>query len=277
MPISDRVQFFLAKSLCKGNELMRSRWLMLIIIVALLAACSAPTATPRSIGPTATERPFPTFGPTRTRTPTRTPPPTATEPPTEAPVVAAAPGETPTALASTTASSGMLRAIGSGRPAAASTSMIDRSQTPAILRSALIKAGVNDPKVYWFTFDEGDREQALMIQYASPLRWQDGYNEMLRAAKQTLGRTYLQIEPPLYTAFVAATDLTGTSDAVQRLRRYAPEKLARGEIGEDDFLNNYFEPASVTIACTANGSCTGKMATPFPAFRFPFPFPTPTP
>jgi hypothetical protein len=145
------------------------------------------------------------------------------------------------------------------------------------LQSALIKAGVTDPRVYWFTFDEGDREQALLIQYASPLRWQDGYNEMLRAAKQTLGRYYLQIDPPLYTAFVVATDMTGTSDAVQRLRRYAPEKLARGEIGEEDFLNNYFEPVQVTIACAANDSCTGKLATPFPTFNFPFPFPTPTP
>jgi hypothetical protein len=146
-----------------------------------------------------------------------------------------------------------------------------------VLRSALIKAGVKDPKVYWFTFDEGSREQALMIQYASPLRWQDGYNEMLRAAKQTLGRYYLQIDPPLYTAFVVATDLTGTSDAVQRLRRYAPEKLARGEIGEEDFLNNYFEPEQVSIKCAADGTCLGKMATPFPTFNFPFPFPTLTP
>jgi hypothetical protein len=71
--------------------------------------------------------------------------------------------------------------------------------------------------------------------------------------------------------------MTGTSDAVQRLRRYAPEKLARGEIGEEDFLNNYFEPAPVVIACAADGQCTGQMATPFPTFHFPFPFPFPTP
>ena len=43
---------------------------------------------------------------------------------------------------------------------------------------------------------------------------------ILRAAKQTLGQYYLQIDPPLYTAFVVATDLTGTSDTVQRLRNY---------------------------------------------------------
>ena len=144
-----------------------------------------------------------------------------------------------------------------------------------MLQAALRSAGVADPKVYWFTFDEGDREQALMIQYASPLRWQPGYQEMLRAAKQTLGQYYLQIEPVLYTAFIAATDLTGTSDTVVRLRRFAPEKLARGEIGQEDFLNNYFEPRQVAIACTADG-CTGKMATPFPAFHFPFFLLTPT-
>jgi hypothetical protein len=164
-----------------------------------------------------------------------------------------------------------------GQSAAVPTGPITRAQAPALLQSALIKAGVNDPKVYWFTFDEGNHEQALMVQYASPLRWQDGYNEMLRAAKQTLGRYYLQIDPPLYTAFVVATDLTGTSDAVQRLRRYAPEKLARGEIGEEDFLNNYFEPEQVSIKCAAAGACTGKMATPFPPFHIPLRFLTRTP
>jgi hypothetical protein len=186
------------------------------------------------------------------------------------------PTDTPTVLPiRQPASSG--KPIGAGQPAAAPVGKIARADVPAILRSALVEAGVNDPKVYWFTFDEGDREQALMIQFASPLRWQAGYNEMLRAAKETLGHYYLQIDPPLYTAFVVATDLTGTSDAVQRLRRYAPEKLARGEIGEEDFLNNYFEPAPVVITCAADGQCMGKMATPFPTFNFPFPFPFPTP
>jgi hypothetical protein len=254
---------------------MRAQWLILMMIVALLTACSTPTATPRPIGPTATDRPFPTFGPTRTHTPTRTPPATATQPPTETPIVAAAPTDTPTPIA--TAPASREKPIGSGQPAAVPAGKITRAQAPAILRSALIKAGVKDPQVYWFTFDAGDREQALMIQYTSPLRWQEGYNEMLRAAKQTLGRYYLQIDPSLYTAFIVATDMTGTSDAVQRLRRYAPEKLARGEIGEEDFLNNYFEPTPVVIACAADGQCTGKMATPFPTFHFPFPFPTPTP
>jgi hypothetical protein len=257
---------------------MRTKRLMLILTMALLAACSAPTATPRPIGPTATERPFPTFGPTRTRTPTRTPPPTATPPPTETPIVVNAPTDTPSPTA--TAAVSRSQPIGNGQPAkapAAPQGTITRAQAPAVLRSALIKAGVTDPKVYWFTFDAGDREQALMIQYQSPLRWQDGYQDMLRAAKQTLGRYYLQIDPPLYTAFIAATDMTGTSDTVQRLRRFAPEKLANGEIGEEDFLNNYFEPAPVVITCAADGQCTGLMATPFPTFNFPFPFPTPTP
>ena len=261
---------------------MRSKLLILLMVMALLAACSAPTATPRPIGPTATERPFPTFGPTRTPKSTRTPRPTITPTPTE--TIMSVPTDVPTqtATARPTGASGSRStagAIGTGKAAAVpAPGKISRAQAPAVLRSALIKAGVNDPKVYWFTFDEGSREQALMVQYASPLRWQDGYNEMLRAAKQTLGRYYLQIDPPLYTAFVVATDLTGTSDAVQRLRRYAPEKLARGEIGEEDFLNNYFEPEQVAITCAADGTCLGKMATPFPSFNFPFPFPpTPTP
>lgn len=260
---------------------MRSKLLMFLLAMVMLAACGAPTPTPRPIGPTATERPFPTFGPTRTPKSTRTTRPTVT--PTASETIMSAPTKMPTETATTqrsgtSAPRSAAGTIGTGKAAVpAPAGQITRAQAPALLRSALIKAGVNDPKVYWFTFDEGNREQALMIQYASPLRWQDGYNEMLRVAKQTLGRYYLQIDPPLYTAFVVATDMTGTSDAVQRLRRYAPEKLARGEIGEEDFLNNYFEPEQVSIKCAADGTCTGKMATPFPPFNFPFPFPTPTP
>jgi hypothetical protein len=247
------------------------RLMMLLLMMCLLAACAAPTATPRPIGPTATERPFPTFGPTRTRTPTRTPRPTETViPPTSTPPLATA---TPTVSAAVTGA----QPIGTRRPtAAASSGKIARSDVPGILQSALLKAGVTDPRVYWFTFDEGDREEALMIQYASPLRWQTGYLEMLRAAKQTLGQYYLQIDPTLYTAFIAATDMTGTSDIVVRLRHFAPEKLAQGTIGAEDFLNNYFELVPVVIACTSDG-CTGKRATPFPTFNFPFPFPFPTP
>jgi len=196
------------------------------------------------------------------------PAPTVDLPAAAAPADAAA----PTATVAVTGR----QPLGTRPPAVpAPTGKIARADVPGILRSALLKAGVSDPKVYWFTFDEGDREQALMVQYASPLRWQPGYQEMLRAAKQTLGQYYLQIDPTLYTAFIAATDLTGTSDTVVRLRRFAPEKLARGEIGQEDFLNNYFEPEQVAITCTSAG-CTGKMATPFPTFNFPFPFPTPT-
>ena len=258
---------------------MRLKLLILLLIAMILAAaCSAPTATPRPIGPTATERPFPTFGPTRTPKSTRTPHPTDTPTATETSMSAPATTATATIAASARpAQSGGSQPIGTKQAAVVPTGKLDRSHALAVLRSALIKAGVTDPKVYWFTFDEGNREQALMVQYASPLRWQDGYNEMLHAAKQTLGQYYLQIDPPLYTAFVVATDLTGTSDAVQRLRRYAPEKLAKGEIGEEDFLNNYFESEQVSIKCAADGNCLGKMATPFPSFNFPFPFPTPTP
>jgi hypothetical protein len=241
-----------------------------LVVLLLLTACAGPTVTPRPIGPTATERPFPTFGPTRTRTPTRTPPPTPT---VDLPTAAAPTGTAaPTTVVAVTGK----QPLGTRQPAApAPSGKIARADVPGILRTALLKAGVSDPKVYWFTFDEGDREQALMVQYASPLRWQPGYQEMLRAAKQILGQYYLQIDPTLYTAFIAATDLTGTSDTVVRLRRFAPEKLAKGEIGQEDFLNNYFEPEQVAIACTA-ASCTGKMATPFPTFNFPFPFPTRT-
>ncbi len=251
--------------------MMMKRYLILFLVIGQLAACGAPTATPRPIGPTATDRPFPTFGPTRTRTPTRTPLPTDTvAPPVDSVSLDAA---APTATMAVTG------AQPSGAQPAATPAVagkIARADVPDALRSALLKAGVNDPRVYWFTFDEGDREQALMIQYASPLRWQPGYQDMLRVAKQTLGQHYLPIDPPLYTAFIAATDLTGTSDTVLRLRRFAPEKLAKGEIGLEDFLNNYFEPVQVVMACTAAG-CVAKMATPFPTFNFPFPFPFPTP
>lgn len=257
---------------------MRSKAVLLLLALGVLAACGAPTPTPRPVGPTATERPFPTFGPTRTPKSTRTPHPTVT--PTATETAISVPARAATETATPIASRSAAGPSGTGKPAApapATSGRITRAQAPALLRSALIKAGVNNPQVYWFTFDEGSREQALMIQYTSPLRWQAGYDDMLRAAKQTLGRYYLQIDPTLYTAFVVATDLTGTSDAVQRLRRYAPEKLARGEIGEEDFLNNYFEPVQVAIQCAADGTCLGKMATPFPSFNFPFPFPTPTP
>ncbi len=135
---------------------------------------------------------------------------------------------------------------------------------------------MRDPSVYWFTFDEGDREVALMVQYASPLRWQPRYLDMLRAAKLVVGRYYLSIDPPLYSAFIAGVDITGSSDITVRLRRHSAEKYVHGDIGADDFVNNYFEFVNVVVRCTADGTCTAKMATPPPEFHFPFPFPTPT-
>ena len=99
---------------------------------------------------------------------------------------------------------------------------------------------------------------------------------MLRAAQKVVGRYFMSIEPPLYSAFVAGVDIAGDSDITVRLRRSAAEKLARGEISEEDFANNYFEYIGIVIDCTADG-CLAKMATPFPTFNFPFPFPFPTP
>ena len=101
---------------------------------------------------------------------------------------------------------------------------------------------------------------------------------MLSTVKTIAARHFLGIDPPLYTLWVAATDLTGTSDTVLRLRRDSVERWARGEVGDADFYNNYFEPARVSITCGADG-CTGVKPTPYPTFpAFPFPpFPTPTP
>jgi hypothetical protein len=223
-------------------------------------------------------RPFPDFGPTRTVTPTRTPRPTATDlfpatigpeliEPTATPTAASVAAKPPVGSAVTR------RPIGTpGKPSGA----ITRSAAPAILNQALIEAGVRNPNAYWFTFDAGDREVALMIQYDSPLRWQPGYLEMFRAAQRVIGRYFLSIDPPIYSAFVAGTDMTGNTDITARLRRSSAEKLARGDIGEEDFVNNYFEYVNVVMTCSADG-CLAKMATPFPTFNFPFPFWTPTP
>jgi len=239
----------------------------LLVLILILSACAAPTATPRAAAPTSTLRPFPSFGPTRTVTPTRTPRATIT--------LAATDTVEPTATETPTLTSANRPNGATANSASKPSGQIERSAVPAILTRALIGAGVANPKVYWFTFDEGDREQALMVQYASPLRWQPGYLDMLRAAQKVLGRYFMSIEPPLYSAFVASVDIAGDSDITLRLRRSSAEKLARGEIGEDDFANNYFEYVNIVIDCTADG-CLAKMATPFPTFNFPFPFPTPT-
>lgn len=262
--------------------------LSVCLLISGLSACAAPTATPRPIAPAAasTVRPFPDFGPTRTVTPTRTPRPTATDlfPATIGVAeVMSEPSATPTARAAAAnqpiGSSATRQPIGTVSGASGSIARdrtIARSAAPAILNQALIEAGVRNPNVYWFTFDAGDREVALMIQYDSPLRWQPGYLDMFRAAQRVTGRYFLAIDPPVYSAFVAGTDLTGNTDITARLRRSSAEKLARGDIGEDDFVNNYFEYVNVVMTCSPDG-CLAKMATPFPTFDFPFPFWTPTP
>jgi len=153
---------------------------------------------------------------------------------------------------------------------------LPRPDTPATIEAALREAGIQS-SVYWFTFDAGDREQALMIQYASPIVNRPGYTEMLQTVKAIAAANFLTIDPPLYTLFIAATDITGTSDTVVRLRRGSVERWSRGEIGGADFYHNSFEPARIVVNC-AQVACTAVMATPFPAFLpFPFPFPTPTP
>ncbi len=260
-----------------GIILEKLLWLSLLI--TLLAACAAPTATPRPMAPAATVRAFPDFGPTRTITPTRTPRPTATDlfPATIGPMMTTIePTRTPAGLAAANQPIGSAAAQRPIGTANVPPGPIARSAAPAILNKALIDAGVRNPNVYWFTFDAGDREVALMIQYDSPLRWQPGYLDMFRAAQRVIGRYFLSIDPPIYSAFVAGTDLTGNTDITARLRRSSAEKLARGDIGEDDFVNNYFEYVNVVMTCSADG-CLAKMATPFPTFDFPFPFWTPTP
>lgn len=251
--------------------------LLSVVLAGVLSACAAPTATPRPAAPAAasTVRPFPDFGPTRTATPTRTPRPTATDlfPAT---IGVAEVIIEPTATATARAAANQPIGSAATRRPSGSVGAIARSDAPAILNQALIEAGVRNPNVYWFTFDAGDREVALMIQYDSPLRWQPGYLDMFRAAQRVIGRYFLAIEPPIYSAFVAGQDMTGNTDITARLRRSSAEKLARGEIGEEDFVNNYFEYVNLVVTCSADG-CLAQMAKPFPTFDFPFPFWTPTP
>jgi hypothetical protein len=238
------------------------------LLVLILTACAAPTAPPQPAAPTSTVRPFPDFGPTRTATLTRTPRATATD------LFPATIGPAPIEPSATPTARPLIGSAGTRKPIGV-PDKIARSAASAILTQALIDAGVRGPNVYWFTFDAGDREVALMIQYDSPLRWQPGYLAMFRAAQRVIGQHFLAIDPPIYSAFVAGTDMTGTTDITARLRRFSAEKLARGDIGEEDFVNNYFEYVNVVMTCSPDG-CLAKMATPFPTFDFPFPFP-PTP
>ncbi len=219
-----------------------------------------PTRNPPA--PTSTARAFPTFPARHTRTPRPVLPPALSTTPT--PVPATMPAAPPTAAA--TASAG---GAPGGPPAAAH---ISHMPAPATIQSALLSQGINS-NVYWF--DSGGEPQ-LMIQYDSPIRNRTGYAEMLEKVKQVAAQHFLRIDPPLYTLWMAATDVTGTSDTVLRLDRYTVERWSRGEIGDADFYNNGFTSARIVITCDADG-CAGVRPTPYPTFpSFPFPFPTPT-
>ena len=115
-----------------------------------------------------------------------------------------------------------------------------------------------------------------MIQYASPIVNRRGYADRLQTVKAVAVAGFLKIDPPLYTLTIAATDITGTSDTVVRLRRETVERWSRGEIGDADLYNNGFEPTRIVVTCSET-ECTAVKPTPFPTFP-PFPFlPTPTP
>ena len=249
---------------------MRNSMFRLSLMLILAAtACSQM----RDTRPTNTPLPLPSPTPfvavrsaaTATRVPTRAPTASPVLPPTSVPAATAT--EKPAAI------------VGS-RPQAKpadSSGTLPRSGAPGVIESALRAAGIAS-NVYWFTFDAGDREEALMLQYDSPMIRRPGYDEMLLKVKAVAAQYFLRIDPPLYSLFIAATDLTGTSDTVARLRRDTVERWASGEIGDADLYNNGFEPARVILTCTGDG-CTGVKPTPYPTFpAFPFPFPpTPTP
>ncbi len=151
--------------------------------------------------------------------------------------------------------------------------ILSHAEAPAILKGTFHAAGV-ESRVYWFTFSG---EDMLMIQYASPLVNRPGYAEMLQTVKVIAAANFLKIDPPLYTLYVAATDITGTSDTVLRLGRSTVERWANGEIGDADLYNNGFEPARLVVSCSET-ECTAVKPTPFPTFPpFPFPLPTPSP
>jgi hypothetical protein len=253
---------------------MRFRLIVAILILPLLA-CAGPQSLnavlPADTSIPVTQRPLPTFPPFQTRTPTPVTRSTAT--PTPFPIPLRLDTATPTIITSGTSQN----PIGLAAPNGPSNvpSHLTRANVPSILKQALIKAGVINPKVYWFTFDEGDHEQALMITYDSPLPHYDTFQPMFRAAKLVAAQYYLPIDPPLYSLFIATTDLTGQSAVSVRLRRSSVENWASGQIGTDDLLNNYFEDAKPVFTCTPDG-CTAKMATPF-VFHFPPGFPTPKP
>ena len=185
------------------------------------------------------------------------------------------PGVTPADLPSPSAAPSATETTASDRSATratpASAGALARDQAPTVFQSALAAGGI-ESTVYWF--QSGDEPQ-LMIQYRSPLRNRPGYVEMLEAVKRVAAASFLEIEPPLLTLYIAATDITGTSDTVLRLDRFTVERWSAGELGDADFYNNGFVPSGIVITC-ADGRCTGVRPTPLPTFP-PFPLPTPTP
>lgn len=244
-------------------------FLLLSIVLGSATACVAagaakPTATPLTLpSPTPIAvrvRPSPTLAPTATSSPwpTSTPESTLTPSPTVG-------GSSSVGVKSGV---GVDSSVGDDSRRSPERSDGDRRR----LNDALQAAGI-DARVYWFA--SGD-EQRLMIQYASPIRNRPGYAERLQTVKTIAAANFLQFGPSLYTLYIAATDITGTSDTVLRLDRYTVERWARGEIGDADFYNNGFVPSRIIIVCTGD-ECTGVKPTPYPTFP-PFPpFPTPTP
>lgn len=227
------------------------------LVSLALAACSPvgsqrPTNTPLLL-------PSPTpFVVARTHV---TPTPTATVSPSHTP--SPAPSSTPTPTGTPV--------VVARRQAAPAEVNLTHATAPSAIKNALAAAGI-DANVYWFK--SGDEDQ-LMVQYASPLRYRPGYEELMQRVKGIVAPYFLKIQPALYTLWIAATDLTGTSDNVLRLDRYTVERWSRGEIGDADFYNNGFVPARIIIDC-AGDECTGARPTPYPTFPpFPFPFPTP--
>jgi hypothetical protein len=243
---------------------MRLAVKVLITFSCLMLAACGPA---RSARPTGTPLALPSPTPivvSRTRDMTITPTARPTNSPTPGPAATLT-------LTATQTPRAVVRIQATSAP-----SILPRADAPAALSGVLRAAGI-DANVYWFTFDAGDREEALMIQYASPITGRPGYAERLQTVKAVAAANFLKIDPPLYTLFVAATDLTGTSDTVVRLRRHTAERWSRGEIGDAELHNNGFEPARIVVTCSPAG-CTALMATPYPTFPpFPFPFPTPTP
>ena len=218
------------------------------------ATAARPTNTPLAL-PSPTS--FVVIRATVTPTPTPTQPHTDT--PTPVQVSTATPTASPTSLPR--------------RQSTPASSALTQAAAPAAIKNALSAAGIA-ANVYWFK--SGDEDQ-LMVQYTSPLRYRRGYEERLQQVKQAVAPYFLKIQPTLYTLWIAATDITGTSDTVLRLDRYSVERWSRGEIGDAGFYSNGFVPARIVIDC-AGDECSGVRPTPYPTFPpFPFPFPTPTP